>query len=200
MGKYIWDFSKPGFEKLRNNVKFNERLEPGACFAMCVNTAEVMTRHQRDHGKVLPIAATELEPAKWHILQSAYEINSRKWKGRTDFLADLITAQRLEITGLVPAARNEGDFSTPVQVVTDIAGTTIFGISSPPDPSGAGGGGHALLWHRDDGNREFLYVDPNAGLLQFQSVHEARTEILRMLNRHYSDISKVYTAYTVRAA
>src|ERR1044071_2690676 len=103
MSEYIWDFSEPGYEKLRNDVKFNERLEPGACFAMCLNSAEVMARHQRVRGKVLPIAATELDPGKWHIIQSAFEINkNEELRGGKDPRPDLITAQRLEITAAVP--------------------------------------------------------------------------------------------------
>jgi len=169
-----------------NGKRFNIKLDPGYCFAMSLDVAKVLLEFQAD-GKPKKIpTASALSPGKWGIVQSAYEINSAANDEK------LIVAQNLSIAGVIDPTAFHGQFGDVAHAVTALAGTSVFGISGD-------GGGHELMWHRDDANRIWLYLDPNDGLWQFGSVQEAETYIANDLT-NYDDLDQSFDCFTVELA
>jgi hypothetical protein len=166
-----------------NGRRFNITLDAGYCFAMCVDMAKVLLTFQRQ-GKSMRLPAQDnLSPGKWFIMQSAYEINSRL-NDKT-----LIEGQGLEVASSIPATPFT-DFEEVASAITAIAGTTVFGIM--------GDGGHELMWHRDDANSIWLYLDPNYGLYKFDGFGEAAAYIASALNSNYPDLDEKYDAFNLR--
>ena len=170
-----------------NGELFNITLDPGYCFAMCVDMAKSLLNFQKiGRPKRFP-GADELNSGKWSIMQSAYEINSQV-NDRT-----LIEAQGLEVRSTIAGTNFGGNFATVANAITAIQGTTVFGIMGP-------GGGHELMWHRDDANGVWLYLDPNEGLIRFDSVAEASAHIENDLSGSYDTLNETYDAFTVELA
>ncbi len=175
-----------------NGEKFNITLCPGYCFAMCVDLAKYLLEMQKaGRPKRLPVA-DNLNPNKWAIMQSAYEINAHVNDRR------LIEAQNLEIAKEIPETDFNSDFAAVAQTITAIHGTTVFGIMAEDDDGDSSG--HELMWHRDDNNSVWLYLDPNEGLIQFTSQAEAKEYIERSLRNSYDELNESYDAFTLKLA
>ncbi|MEZ4868221.1 MAG: hypothetical protein R3C14_43235 [Caldilineaceae bacterium] len=170
-----------------NGAVFNITLDPGYCFAMCLDMAKVLlTFQQQGRPKRLPVKS-DLEPGKWAIVQSAYEINSSS-NDET-----LIEAQSMGIVSLIGLTDFKGNFTQVVNTITNIQGTTVFGIMGPDS-------GHELLWHRDDGNNIWFYLDPNDGLWQFNNLDQGINYMVADLQQHYSSLNEEFDAFTLKLA
>ncbi|MEV6909753.1 hypothetical protein [Amycolatopsis sp. NPDC051071] len=168
-----------------NGKKFNLTLDAGYCMAMCLDLAKVILTRVAKGRRADGVSIGELEPGKWAIVQSAYLINSDMDRNK------LISAQGLAVSATIPdTAVDAGDFGPPTRAVTGLAGTTVFSIFGP-------GAAHALLWHRDDAGKQFLYLDPNEGLWRFTTVGEARQHMEADLDGNYADLDEAYRASTV---
>lgn len=166
-----------------NGEIFNLTLNAGYCFAMCVDMAKILLTFQR-HGRPTRLPTQDsLNPDKWAIIQSAYEINN-ELNDKT-----LIEGQGLEVMSSIPATAFT-NFDEVTNAITAMAGTTVFGIM--------GNGGHELMWHRDDANSIWLYLDPNDGLYKFDSVSEAASYIANLLNHYYPDLDEEYDAFNLK--
>lgn len=74
-------------------------------------------------------------------------------------------------------------------MITAISGTTVFGIQG-------GGCSHKLVWHRDDANGIWAYLNPRDGLVQFDSLDEAVKHIEKDL-QNYPKLKNKHQAFTV---
>lgn len=169
-----------------NGKVFNIALDAGSCFAMSLDVAKVLLEFGQQGKPTKVPTASDLTPGKWAIVQSAYEINSQSNDQK------LIVAQGLAVTRSTSPTRFNGDFDQVGGAITGLRGTTVFGITGT-------GGGHELMWHRDDSNTMWLYLEPNDGLWQFASVKEARDYITADL-AGYHDLDETFDSFTLDLA
>lgn len=167
-----------------NGKVFNITLDPGYCFAMSLDMAKVILTHiSIGKPKKLPYK-DELTTSKWAIIQSAYEINNYN----SD--VTLIEAQSLKITDNIKETKFNKDFAIVARVITDQMGTNIFGISNDVES-------HAMLWHRDDENEIYFFLDPNEGLYKCDDANDGKSFIQSIISSSYDDLNKYYDSYTV---
>jgi hypothetical protein len=168
-----------------NGSVFNILLTAGYCFAMCVDMSKhLLTFQKQNKPKRLPtqddLYATSF---KWPIVQSAYEKSVKDDR-------EIIEGQGLRIQSSIPTTPI-ANFGALANAITSITGTTVFGIMGT-------GGGHELMWHRDDANSIWLYLDPNDGLYQFNTLAQAAAYISNDLQSNYSTLNQSYDAFTLQ--
>lgn len=110
---------------------------------MCVDMAKILLTFQKQNRPTPLPSEDDLNPGKWAIVQSAYEINVHS------NVKSIIEAQSLEVESSIPKTNFNGDFNQVAILITDREGTTVFGIMGDRE-------GHELLWHRDDSNEMWL--------------------------------------------
>jgi len=166
-----------------NGDVFNITLDAGYCFAMCLDLAKVILIHIRD-GKATKLPhLSELTPGKWAIVQSSYEINDHQAD------SELVEAQGFTITNLIEGTVDSG-LKSAVNEITKQSGTSVFSVLGKSS-------GHSLLWHRDDENDFFLYLDPNEGLYRFSDVEEGRKYVAKDVAQGYPKLNKKYDSFTL---
>lgn len=166
-----------------NGAVFNLGLDPGLCFAMCLDVAKIQLTHIAQGKPGKPPGVHELTPGKWAIVQSAYEVNSEADR------ESIIEAQGLEIVAAIDTTDFDDDYEMVADSVTAAEGVNVFRIRGD-------GGGHALLWIRDDDNDLYLFLDPNEGLWSFETVAEAATFMEDKLSE-YDDLNETFGLFTV---
>jgi hypothetical protein len=171
-----------------NGSVFNIALDPGLCFAMCLDVAKVQLENIKRGRPDLPPALDNLSPGKWAIDQSAYEINKSKKRDAMRREVDIVEAQGLAIVSRVEPTDFDDDFGWVSDEVTENSGVNVFVIVGPD-------GGHALLWARDDDSGLYIYLDPNDGLSAFDDLQEAREFIEEDLSGGYPGLNKHYRRY-----
>lgn len=170
--------------KTDNGKAFSITLDPGLCFAICLDMSKVLLEFLKyNKPKKLPVKG-DLNDGKWSIVQSAYEIN--------DFNNDekIIKAQNLDVLKSIGPISSNGDIDKIVNTITSLSGIIVFGISGAKE-------GHELMWKRDDKNKIWLYLDPNEGLIQFDSLSEAKKYIASDIKSSYNDLTNEFDGFVL---
>jgi hypothetical protein len=161
-----------------NAKKFSTKLKPGYCFGMTIDWAR--TSLKLNGVKALNM----LDPGKWPIIQSAYEMNQHKL-GAPDEVG-MIAANGLDVNngdGKGEEVIFNRDFKVLAQQLAGKVGTFIFILFGEP-----GAGAHFMGFRRK-GVGEFLlaeFFDPNDGLISFASELEFREYLGGYLDHAYA--------------
>jgi hypothetical protein len=147
-----------------NAMSFSTKFKPGYCFGMSIDWAR--TSLKRDGVKGLDM----LDPGKWALIQSAYEINLFRQRGPDEVGA--ITANGLKVVNGggngEPVVFNK-DFKLLARQLVVKVGTFIFILFGLP-----GTGAHFMGFRRKGVSRLLLaeFFDPNDALVSFDSEQE----------------------------
>ncbi len=151
---------------IENRKIFNIALDPGYCFAMCLDLAKVL----KTHPAKVPYQ-DQLTPDKWAVVQSAYEINHLDDRS-------LIEAQGLEIIDYVNWTAFYEDWPKLAGRVTNRTGINVFSIRGTAAT-------HTLLWYRNNEEKLYLFLEPNLGLFKYDSVGIALDDMQAKLRDLY---------------
>lgn len=153
------------------------KVEPGECFAMSVDWA-------RQTLLLGPLNNPDvLTPAKWHIMQSAYELRN---KG-DDFVfkGSGLSAKKV-VDKDIPSAH-----SIPNSLLA--LGEGVYVVATSGD-----GGAHAMGFARKD--KTLDYLDPNFGLMRTTDEEAFKTGLAKLFTSNYKDIIEELEVYKVTAA
>ena len=157
-----------------NGMKFSKIIDPGECMAMTCDWSRVSLTHGASRKDLL-------NPAKWHIGQSAYE------KGQSRDDEQIIEAMGLNV---VNKARDVaiGSGSDVAAKLAKLQGTYVWGV--------VGNGGHAMGYRNTGSKVEFF--DPNDGLYICDDADDFKTSVANELDTYYSDLLGTLDWYQVR--
>jgi hypothetical protein len=164
--------------KLLNATKFSSKLKAGYCFGMSIDWAKTSLRLNGVK------ALSMLDPGKWPIIQSSYEMNQHAI-GAPDEVG-MIKANGLEVTnggGNGEAVPFNTDFAVLAQQLAGKLGTHIFILFGAP-----GAGAHFMGFRRA-GVGVFLlaeFFDPNDALVSFDSELEFQNYLAGYLQFTYA--------------
>ncbi|MEL6106133.1 MAG: hypothetical protein AAFU85_08855 [Planctomycetota bacterium] len=157
-----------------NGMKFSKIIEPGECMAMTCDWSRVSLMHGKSRKDLL-------NPAKWHIGQSAYE------KGQSRDDEQIIAAMGLSV---VDKARDVaiGSGSDVASRLSKLQGTYVWGV--------VGKGGHAMGYRNTGKTIEFF--DPNDGLYICDDADDFKSSVAKELDTYYSKLLGTLDWYKVR--
>ena len=153
------------------------KVEPGECFAMSCDWARQTL--------VLGLLNNPdaLTPAKWHIMQSAYEL-----RGKGDdfvFKGSGLSAVK-SVDQTLPSI-------TAIPTALLALGDGVYVVATSGD-----GGAHAMGFCRKD--KTLDYLDPNYGLMRTTDTNAFRIGLEKLFKENYKDIVEELEVYKVSLA
>jgi hypothetical protein len=153
------------------------KIEPGECFAMSVDWArQTLLLGLLNNPDVLT-------PAKWHIMQSAYEIRD---KGDQFVFKGSGLAANKVVDKDLPSV-----FAIPTSLLAQPDG--VYVVSTSGD-----GGAHAMGFAHKDQTLD--YLDPNFGLMRTTDTDAFKMGLVRLFQDHYKDIVAELEVFKVTLA
>lgn len=153
------------------------KIDAGECFAMSVDWArQTLILGPLNNPDVLT-------PAKWHIMQSAYEIRDKG--DQFVFKGSGLAAQKV-VDKKIPSV-----FSIPTSLLAEPDGVYVVATSGE-------GGAHAMGFARK--KKTLDYLDPNFGLMRTTDPDAFKMGLVRLFQDHYKDIVEELEVYKVSLA